>query len=121
MEKGYLQRMERLTVFRVPLAPFGGYLPDCGVRAARDVTYDSIEPESGVFTWLAVLVSELGEELGLMVGDDDVGGVEPVHLVGQHECTLGVCVVGHDKAFGLVRVGLLQVDHRGGLDKFKQL
>ena len=56
-----------------------------------------------------------------MVSDDDVSCVEPVHLVRKHKGALWICVVGHNKAFGLVRVRLLQIDHRRSLNKFKEL
>ena len=93
--------MQGLTVSRAPLAPLGGDLTNGSIRAARHITDNSIELDSGVFTRLAVFVFELGEELGLMVGYDDVSGVEPVHLVGEHERPLRVGIIGYHEPFGL--------------------
>ena len=70
-----LKLMQGLAPFSVPLLPLGGNLTDSGVRAARNVRDDTIVANPTVFTNFAVLVKQLWENLSIVVGDDDVGGI----------------------------------------------
>ena len=113
--------MQRLSTFSVPFLPLCRYFTDCGVGAARHIADDTIVADASILANLTVLVAQLGEHLRIMIGNDDAGGVQPIHLMGQHEGPLGGRIIGHNKALGLLLVRFLLPQHLIGPYELEEL
>ena len=83
--------------------PFLGNFPDCRVTGARHVAHDSVKLDTSIAP-INTFIVKVGEVLGHVVDDNDVCGVESIHLMGQHESSFGVGIVGDDKALRYIGV-----------------
>mmetsp|Transcript_28860 Transcript_28860/g.70366 ORF Transcript_28860/g.70366 Transcript_28860/m.70366 type:complete len:351 (+) Transcript_28860:1116-2168(+) len=97
-----LQRVQAGPVLRVPPRPDPRVLPHRAVPGARDVGQDAVEQEDAVVVpgaarrrfppgWRG---EQVGEELGLVVGDEEVRGPQPFDLFGEQVGAPDVGVVG---------------------------
>lgn len=69
-----------MTVFWIPELPLLRHLSDGCVRAARNITHHTVEHKSTVCVF--VLKEQIWKVLCIMVYYDNIGGVEPIHLMG---------------------------------------
>ena len=113
LQNDTLNRVQRGTVLGVPALPFLGNLANGCVTAAGHITDNPVEKDARIGA-INIRIGEGGEVLGHVVDDHDVGRVQAIHLMRQHEGTFGVGVVRHNEAFGYIDVGPLVLKEGAG-------
>ena len=64
--------MEWLTASGRPFIPLLGDFPDSGIWAAGYIADNPVEAHPTVFSNMAVLVLEFGEDLSVVISDDNI-------------------------------------------------
>jgi hypothetical protein len=110
--------VERSAIFGVPRGPLLGDFPNSSVRGTRDIADYPVEQNSLISARRSILILEIGEFLGHMVDDNDIGSVQSVHLVSEHISAFRISVISHHKALRNLRVGSFKFSHLTRHDHF---